>query len=890
MTEFTFWMMVFCCLANILVAFLVGRRRLAHAAIILLFLVVFGAMFLNTGNPPAAPGSESVRVVYLGWTDERIVVELARRWPSGRTVLVVNPAARAFCASKWPSADVQELSAPGGDADGVTVEAALRDLRQRLPGLTTDTTVYLIAPRSSSPAACRQQGVEMVRDNPWLRDRLHVIQPSDLGIKWPSLMVEAPLAVSPDVAEGLVGLIGRDLPHDASTIDMRAYGPKQGPAYAADTELSVISVKCEGTNRLGLAGTDIKPSAPTLNLQGKLPMPKEGKSLTFDAALTNSFGETLSWARATTTSRIQPIGILVPQARKGVTSALQALLEDLRLEHEDLVIDLGPSADPKESAKRLQRWRVLLCDHPLSKEEGETLQRVIRELPATPVILFAGSGSDDGTLPGGWQVMMKPATRVTPEPCRMVLVGSDTSGSMNDACGAGQMRKHELAVELAKRLARGFEQRRWNRLVLPLVGPDGQSKFNTTEVTVENYAKPGLHPAWELDAMLLSALRMVKAGHPVSDCVFVYDPQDVSDDAQLPQPARDAAQELHNLGVRLWLVAAGAHPHEYDLGPLVYGRTVKSLSGCGNDANRLLAEVEQTVLEEMFPHLRVEAAAEGPGLTKSGYDRLKQYVETNAKSLRLLNGLTRFDDRAKHPHKSTTLWLRHWDDRRKDVVSPLLVHGVLDLGAGQTGNYVHLTLDLTAERAKIPSETSVVRNSLAGLIVRVVAALSDEMQQPGIYWLPNGAGGLAFYSADHRPLQLQRDPAFDRQTLKGVGLGLRTVEGFGAGLADAQPDVRRLELPDLTPEHLDRAQPSAVRFVVEDQRPEVGRLGLTLTLTAPPPLPLPGDARSVGGAEQAAANAANNPDKSELRIPGWLVPWAFGACWALLAWVVLRRL
>ena len=48
--------------------------------------------------------------------------------------------------------------------------------------------------------------------------------------------------------------------------------------------------------------------------------------------MTNQAGETLAWHRATTTARIQPIGILVPESRKGTTSALQALLRDIRLE------------------------------------------------------------------------------------------------------------------------------------------------------------------------------------------------------------------------------------------------------------------------------------------------------------------------------------------------------------------------------------------------------------------------------------------------------------------------------------------------------------------------------------------------------------------------------
>jgi hypothetical protein len=708
-------------------------------------------------------------------------------------------------------------------------------------------------------------------------------------------MIEAPLAVSPDVVEALVGLIGRDLPPDTAIVNIRVYGPKQGNSYAADSELSVASIKMQGTDKLGMTGTDIKPAGAKLNMSGKLPMPKEGKALTFDAALVNSFGETMAWARATTTSRIQPIGILVPVSRASVTSALQALLEDLHLEHEDLLIDLGPNADFKDIAKKLQRWRVLLCDHPLSESEGENLQRVIREMPTKPVLLFVGSGSDGGELSPGWQMVMK--TPLKPGPCRIVLVTADKSASMWQPCGSGTKKKYEMAADLARALADGLEKRRWNRLVLPVIGPHTNTQFpDGTEVTVDNYAVP--NQQWELDHHLRELWRLVNEGQPISDAVLIFDPEDVRDpgiNLDLSREALEAAENLHNKGVRLWLIAAGPNVNLDELvrrkpeSKAIFAASIRtSLQAHANNPDQLVAYVKQLVLEEMFPRLQVEAANSGAGLTPSGFGNLQRYVHTQADYLRLLNGLVPFAPAGQQAAAAeTSLFLRHWG--ASNLVAPLLVHGILDLGDGQTGNYAHLALDLTAERAKIPSGSSPVRNSLAGMIVRVVAALSDEMQQPGIYWLPNGTGGLEFYSADHRPFAFKRDPAFDRTTLKGVGIGLRTVAGFGVGLTDAQADARRLELPGLMPEHLDRENPSAVRFVVEDQRPEVGRLGLTLTLTAPPPLPLLGDSRSLGGADPAAADPADL-SQQEWRIPGPLVRWLFAAFWGLLAWMMVRRI
>ena len=915
----TFWLLAVCGALTALSAAALRRQRLAHVAVMALFLSLLGSLFLDAGNPAGTPGKGSMRVVYLGWTDERIITELARRWPDKRTVLVVNPAARDFCAARWPGADVRDLSDTAA-ADGVTTDTALCDLRQRVGELSPDTDVYFVAPRTSSPAASRRAGVELVRDNPYLRDRMHVVQPGELGVRWPSLLIEAPLAVSPDQPDVLIGLVARDIPKAHSGIAFTVSGPKQGAEYAADAPLTVAPVRQDGASGLAMAGGDIRPTGETVDLSGKLPAPKEGQSLTFDARLDSQFGEPLAWFRGTTTSRIQPIGVLVPKTQQGRTSALQGLLADLKLEYEDIVLDLSGAADPKEQAKQLRRWRVVLCDHPLQTGEAQALQLALREMPSKPVFLFAGSGSDDGTLSEGWGTLMKKPLK--PEPCRTVLVGADTSGSMGERCGAGQMLRYELAGKIAQGLAQGFENRRWNRLVLPLVGPDGRFDFlagrdhvnregegsaardvaykagQKYESTVFNYAIPGFHQSaerrggdWELDTFLYTALRMVKQNNPISDCVYVFDPDDVDINGVspvLPKAAQDAARELESLGVRLWLISVAGHTSEGNVGPVVSRRTVLSLGNTGGDV-QLLGAAKQAIQESMFPYLGVEAASAGPGLTKSGFDRLQQYVKANAPHLRLLNGMCRFDDRSKHPAAETSLWIRHWDGRRPTDGSPLLVHGTLDLGAGATGDYVHLAIDLTAERAKVPTGSTPVRNALAGLIVRIVSALSDEMQQPGIYWVPNGGGGLAFYAADHRPFQIERAASYDRQTLKGVGLGLRATDGFGANLSDSQPDIRRLELPGLTPEHLDRSQPTAVRFVVEDKRSETGSLGLTLTLTAAPPLPLAGEAKAIGGADPPA-DPLRAAEGAEWRIPGWAVRWVFAGYWLLFALVSLRRL
>jgi hypothetical protein len=892
------------------IALLLGRRSKRAAVIYLttigVFLGIVSLTFLDAADPSEVRAL-SPQIWYFGWPDQTVLSRMASRKPAGPLTVVCSEAALARVRSVFLNAEVRALDpVPAQSEDGLTAEAGLRDLGKALPGLPADAVVSFICTRSADATEARRLGTELVRKMPSLRGRIKSIAPEEFGLRWPTLTLEQPLIVSPYQTEMPVKLIGRNLP-SGSTLSVRMMGPKQGTAFQHDTQLTVAELgRGTSDDTLAISGAPFHLTHGSLTARAALPTPTENHSLTIDATMTSDLGEVVAWTRGTTTARIQPFGVLVSKARKDEPSALKVLLDDLDLPWELVAVDLSSAADVDTSARQLARWRVLLMDSPLDGTESFVLQQALRRAGSTPILLFVGSGSDTGKLPAGWAQLMK--LPVEPGKTRVIVVCSDTSASMNYFCGGSSgMKKFEFSGKLAEAIAPDYSKRQWNGGVRMLVGPDGQESFrdgtNTVAVDVNNYAVPGKHSPWELSHMLLAVFERVKKGEQISHAILVFDPDDVESSSVLPGSARDAARGLLNAGVRLWLIAAGRHPNVQDLGPEIAAMEAKgqgvilSLGQFSGSADALIAACRKRITEELFPYLKVttEPAGMGQWLTVDGRERLADFFTRNAANVRLLNGLVPFALKADYHAEDTVLWLEHWsntgrpEDAAKDHFSPLLVKGDLNLGGGPLGRYMHLALDLTAERAAIPSGTGPHRRALAGLFVRVVSGLSDERQEPGIFWAARDDAGLSFYTARRRPFDIEPQSAPDSQSLRGFGLLARRIDGYDPGTIDSQPDGRQLDLPTLTIGRLHRSQPSVVRFVIEDRRPEIGRLALDLTLTAPPAQPLIGGADALGLGDSAGATTAP-PASPTLRLPAWAVPWAFGAAWFLLAVVLLRKL
>ena len=102
------------------------------------FVMVASMFFIRSGDSPTLPIAESNRVVYLGWTDKRLLEAMKAEWPDGSTDLVVNDRAVNFCRRAWPEATVKKFDLASVGDDGVTMELALMDLRKRASSLSQE--------------------------------------------------------------------------------------------------------------------------------------------------------------------------------------------------------------------------------------------------------------------------------------------------------------------------------------------------------------------------------------------------------------------------------------------------------------------------------------------------------------------------------------------------------------------------------------------------------------------------------------------------------------------------------------------------------------------------------------------------------------------------------
>jgi hypothetical protein len=307
-----------------------------------------------------------------------------------------------------------------------------------------------------------------------------------------------------------------------------------------------------------------------------------------------------------------------------------------------------------------------------------------------------------------------------------------------------------------------------------------------------------------------------------------------------------------------------------------------------------LSIVAKRLGEETLPRLGVDVDQEGlRWLTAEGAKDLPQFVSSHQQTLQLLTSQTAFLPKAQQPAgRQTILWTRHWHTK---TFAPLLCRCDLDLRAGQTAIGYQVNLDLQAEEAKAMASRPEHRSTLAGLLIRIIAATVEELERPrirAIAW----EQGLQFYRDDYRPFCIEGDASASTTSPDHRGLGLEVIAGRGVGEQDADRDLRRLERPFLAPAHLHPDARSGVRFVIQDR--DMGKYAVTLALSCPPPQPLRSlqEKELIESAPVRPAAAVPNEataqggEAASIAIPGWASPWLIASLFIAFAVAVWKTL
>jgi hypothetical protein len=736
-----------------------------------------------------------------------------------------------------------------------------------------------------------------------MRDALHILQPDDLGLAWPRLVVRAPLTVTPDRASIPVQFSAAELPAGC-TLEFTCLGRRRGrPASEVLTTTPVGLTQ----GRVALNGGPITLAPPTAEGSGTLDAPEDRHTLALVARVVNPYGETIGFARATVTAQVQPLGILETKNAASDTS-LKQLLDNLKLEYKGIKL----TGDLENDKETLSPWRLLVVEGKLDQPDADYFRTVMASLDTPPVLLFAGA---DAAATGAGNQTLLSAPLVQGQ-ARTVAIMSDVSDSMSEEAEGRTLRRWDMARLVAAQLNPGLLLRNTNRIVAPFkfihLNPDGPiTDFTRCPIGVyagvsDDERRSG---HWELAHHLVFAAALLDRDPTLSDVITTFDPTDCFNGRELPDWARKAAEKLVNNGVRLHLIAAGklTDNSRNELGAVAFDRVIATTEWVKADGvspttvtsdDEMIHLIKVYLFQRMFPRLEVVSDSKGiDSLTGKGKDALVKYVADRAGQIKLINALAPFQGRqatAAIPSAwpapvvdRVVLWLKHW--QTTEAVSPLLLKDVVDLGPGRAKAVAfHLAIDLGAENAATEDQYTPERDALAGLMVRVLSAISGEWVAPTIHFAPRGTG-FFFYQDNLKPFTIQPKAAPDWVKVKGVGLGCRILSGHGQGNRDFVADTRGLEMPWLAPRGLDPAHPSLVRLVIEDKNPAVGRLAIDLPLTAPPPWPVvaPIDVKQI--VTPPAVNASQS-GAAPLGLPARTLAAVIATAWLLLAVYTWRGL
>jgi len=401
------------------------------------------------------PSEAEATHVILCWPDPRIVARLGALKPArGALVVVAAPGTRAVGARHCPEARWIELSSEEAGKDGVTTEAGLRYVTTH-PEVTQGTNRLVIAaPRTADLAAARQLRDALVKAHAGLENRLQVMPPEDFGVPWPGLTVDMPILVNQDETLLKARFKVEHAPEGA-TLKLDLLGPKAG--HPNDDDFTTAALGLTPAGKVGLGGMPIKLTGPTLDAAGDaLPVPQDARSLVIQARLVDASGMTIAWARGSTTSIRMPFGRIVPAGMTG-RSSLSDLLESLKLQHEEIPLDLSSASETtaEANAALLRRWGVVLLDLTLSVPQAEALKAALRKLATPPALVLVGV--PDGGIPDGWRLLFD--SPLEPTDVRIIWVASDTTGSMDLKTPNGRMIKRELALKIAEILQAGLYSR-----------------------------------------------------------------------------------------------------------------------------------------------------------------------------------------------------------------------------------------------------------------------------------------------------------------------------------------------------------------------------------------------------------------------------------------------
>jgi hypothetical protein len=854
--------------ALLIIAACLMRGRPRRAAFRFATVGVLSALTLAAMHLDASPGGAKAgrdRWLVVGWTDPEVYRRLSDRFEGGRRVTIVAPPAARALASRWfPKAGFEPVDDPSGD--GLVAESSLRHLLTRVDRLGSGGEVVLVAPRTRDLAQARRAAAELVRAVPRLRSELSVLRAEDLRLSWPSLVVQAPLTVTPDCDSVPVRLSAGNLPQGCS-IELIGRGRRRG---SAEPELGAWPVGLDA-GKLKPGGPAIKPTAGSFEATGRLQAPEDRRTLTLSARIVSPFGESIGFGRATVTARIQPLGLLRGKSG-GPDTALRGLLKNLKLEYREVHLSDDDAAD----RDALARWRLVVVEGgDLGVEDSRRLREVLGRLDSPPALLFVGASRTAVSRP------------LEPGEAREIALFSDVSDSMREPAEGRSIRRWDLSLRVAKDINPGVLNRNTNGLVKAY-------KFNRLEpgapitdftpCPIDTYAgtsdEERRNSHWELAHHLIFAAALRKANPKLSDIVCVFDPADVFNGPALPDWAKQAANDLKAAGVRMHLIAAGSLPENARdaLGPVVYDSVIATTGWVrayggepvpvgGDDV--MIAKIRTYLFQKAFPRLGVAADPKGLGtLRGKGKDALEAFVAAREGSLHLLNALNRYRARADWDAETqgrVALWFRHWFEG--GASAPLLVKDAFEIGGGRAVPAFQLLVDLAAENAATEDEFTPERDALAGLFVRILGAISGEWESPTLHFAPRGNGFL-FYRADLAPMTIRPSTRPDWSTGEGVGLGSLVLSGHNQGGREFTVDGRSLDAPWLAPRGLDPTAASLVRLVAEDANESIGRLAIDLPLTAPPPWPIVQDVdvRQLGVADAAPTGASPAAPTS------WLAP------------------
>jgi hypothetical protein len=903
-----------------------GRYVLVGLGALLLFVTAHAAITRPDDN------DKGERLAVLMWTDGDILRRLADRWgDDGRpTTIVGSAAARDLCARHFPRARSEAID--DDDEEGVVVESALRFVTANLDRVRDGGEVVLVAPRTRDLATARELSASLLGQLPRLRDALHILSPEDVGSAWPRLTLRAPLTITPDTATFPVSLSADHVPGGCQ-VYLTCWGRRVGRPKDAEIEAVPVGV-VNGRLQLTPGAAPVGFTVPPEGLRGTLPAPEPdpecGRTLVLTARLVNEHKETLAFQRVSVTAEVQPLG-LIQTASSPAETSLKELLKGLGLEWRPVKL----TGNVEQDVRTFKKWRLLVLEDQLGPADSAALVAVLLRLDPRPALLFVGPAAPRSALAGNKTLLSAPLP--TGEARKVVFV-CDLSGSMSVPVEGRSLPRWQLAQKGSDKLRPGLKNRDVNHLIATYkdldrrkrvgLGPDPQFDPAKWVCPLSHFAgdpDPAVgnrernRDDWELCDHLLFAVDLAKRDPRVSDVVFIYDPADTYQGRALPEPSRKAAAKLVKMGVRMHLVAAGRQEDGADpgnLGPDAFASVVatsdwvirdrktgqRQPAGTDDDMVPLL---QKYIFEEALPCLKVGAAEEGrlrELLTGPGVPALRAYVERPDSEVRLLNALAPFKPRgpagtagAWEPAVAdrVALWVKHW--QHPAAVAPLLLRDEIVLAPGKASVAAyHLALDLDAENAatsdESAAETTPARNALAGLLVRVLSAVSGQWVAPTIHFAPR-EDGFVFFRADFQPLTIRPALEPDPKTYRGVGLGCLTRTGLGPWRpAPARPDTRDLSTPWLAPRGLPAHEAKMVRLVVEDADETVGRLAIDLPLTAAPPWPVTQRADQEQIAAPPPAGAAGDGPAAGWGLTPRALAVALVAAWAALALYAWRGL